>query len=143
MAPSKKTSPKFNEKMSYSARKDKIKMWEIVTSADKKERAIIVLLDAFEGNVKAEKELNTTDDMNILNKLDVVFKSEKVDKAYNANSKFITFQKHSEMTMTDYIVEYQQLYCAMVEHDMPLPDNAQVFKFIDGANLSKMITNWY
>ena len=30
-------------------------MWEIVTSVDKKERAIIVLLDALEINVKAEK----------------------------------------------------------------------------------------
>ena len=48
--------------------------------------------------------------MNILlNKLDVVFKSEKVDEAYNTYSKFITFQIHSEMTMTDYIVEYEHL----------------------------------
>ena len=86
-------------------------MWEIVTSVDKKERAIVVLLGALEGNIKAEKalqdlraeELNMTDGMNILlNKLDV-FKSEKVDEAYNAYSKFFTFQEHSEMTMTDYI----------------------------------------
>ena len=97
----------------------------------------IVLLDDLEGNVKTEKavqdlkaeELNTTDGMNILlNKLDVVFKSEKVDEAYNAYSKFIIFQKHSEMTMTNYIVEYEHLYCAMVEHDMQLSDNVQAFK---------------
>ena len=102
MTSSRKTPTKFNEKMSYSAWRNKIKMWEIVTSVDKKERAIIVLLDALEENVKAEKavrdlrveELNTTDGMNILlNKLDVVFKSEKVGEAYNAYSKFITFQK--------------------------------------------------
>ena len=30
-------------------------MWEIVTSVDKKQRVIVVLLDALEGNVKAEK----------------------------------------------------------------------------------------
>ena len=35
--------------------------------------------------------------------------------------------------MTDYLVEYEHLYCAMIEHDMPL----QAFKLIDGANLSK------
>ena len=90
MAPSKKTPPKLNEKMSYSAWRNKIKMWEIVTSVDKKERATIVLLDALEGNVKATKavqdlraeELNMTDGMNILlHKLDIVFKNEKVDKA--------------------------------------------------------------
>ena len=122
-----------------------IKMWEIVTSVDKKERAIIVLLDALERNVKAQKaaqdlraeKLNMTDGMNILlNKLEV-FKSEKVDEAYNAYSKFITFQKHSQMTMTDYIVVYEHLYCAMVEHDMKLLDNVQAFKLLDGANLSE------
>ena len=121
-------------------------MWEIVTSVDKKERAIVVLLGALEGNIKAEKalqdlraeELNMTDGMNILlNKLDVRSKSEKVDEAYNAYSKFFTFQKHSEMTMSDYIVEYEHLYCAMVEHDMQLPDNVQAFKLLDGANLSE------
>ena len=120
MASSEKTPPKFNERMLYSAWRNKVKMWEIVTSIDKKERAIIVLLDTLEGNVKAEKavqdlraeELNTTDGMNILlNKL-VVFKNEKADEAYNAYSKFITFQKHSEMIMTDYIVEhlYMNIY---------------------------------
>ena len=66
-----------------------IKMWEIVTSVDKKERAIIVLLDALERNVKPEKavqdsraeELNMTDGMNIfLNKLDVVLKVKKLMK---------------------------------------------------------------
>ena len=54
MASPKKTPPKFNEKMSYPAWGNKIKMWEIVTSVDKKERAIVVLLDTLEGNVKAE-----------------------------------------------------------------------------------------
>ena len=79
-----------------------------------------------------------TDSVNILlNKLDVVFKSDKVDEAYNFYSKFITFQKHSEMTMTDYIVEYEHLHCALVEHDMQLLDKAQAFKLLDGANLSE------
>ena len=77
------------KKMSYSAWINTVKMWEIVTSVDKKERAIIVLLDALERNVKPEKavqdsraeELNMTDGMNIfLNKLDVVLKVKKLMK---------------------------------------------------------------
>ena len=75
-----------------------------------------VLLDALKGNVKAEKavldlrpvEPNTTGGMKILlNKSDIVFKSEKVHEACNAYFKFITFQKYSEMTMTHYILEYE------------------------------------
>ena len=77
------------KKMSYSAWINTVKMWEIVTSVDKKERVIIVLLDALERNVKPEKavqdsraeELNMTDGMNIfLNKLDVVLKVKKLMK---------------------------------------------------------------
>ena len=77
------------KKMSYSAWINTVKMWEIVTSVDKKERVIIVLLVALERNVKPEKavqdsraeELNMTDGMNIfLNKLDVVLKVKKLMK---------------------------------------------------------------
>ena len=67
----------------------------------------------------------------------MLFLSDQVDEAYNAYPKFITFQKHSEMTITDYIVEYEHLYCKMVEYNMQLPDNVQAFKLLDGANLSE------
>lgn len=40
--------------------------------------------------------------------------------------------------MTNYKVEYEQLYYAMIEHDMPLPDNIQAFKLFDRTNLSKV-----
>ena len=40
--------------------------------------------------------------------------------------------------MTNYKVEYEQLYYAMIEHDMPLPDNIQAFKLFDRANLSEV-----
>lgn len=41
--------------MSYFTCRNKPKMWDAVTLVDKKERAITVLLDAFEGYVKTEK----------------------------------------------------------------------------------------
>ena len=40
--------------------------------------------------------------------------------------------------MANYKVEYEQLYYAMIEHDMPLPDNIQAFKLFDRTNLSKV-----
>lgn len=33
--------------------------------------------------------------------------------------------------MANYKVEYEQLYYAMIEHDMPLPDNIQAFNLIE------------
>ena len=46
-------------------------MWEIVTTVDKKERPIIVLLDTLEGNSKAKKvvcdtRINTDEGMAVL-----------------------------------------------------------------------------
>ena len=39
--------------------------------------------------------------------------------------------------LTECIVEYEHLYCAMFQHDMQIPDNVQVFKLLVGANLSE------
>ena len=81
--------------MSHSTWRNKIKMWEIVTTVDKKERAIIVLLDALEGHIKAEKAvrdiraevLNTNKGMAVIfQKLDILFKNKTVDDANNAYS---------------------------------------------------------
>ena len=60
--------------MLYKTWRNKIDMWQLVTSVPKKEQAIIILLDAIEGNAKAEKavsdltanELNNDEGFNIL-----------------------------------------------------------------------------
>ena len=66
--------------MLYKTWRNKIDMWQLVTSVPKKEQAIIILLDSIEGNAKAEKavsdltanELNNDEGFNILfTKLDL------------------------------------------------------------------------
>ena len=44
-------------------------MWELITSVPKKEQGIIVLLDALEGNVKAEKAVADVELMNLMLKM--------------------------------------------------------------------------
>ena len=119
-------------------------MWKLVTSVLAKEQGIVVLLDSLEGNAKAEKavcdltatNLHTDEGLKTLfDKLDIVFKSEKVDEAYDAYSKFISFQKPDSMAMNDYVVEFDHLYYKMQEHDMKLPDTVLAFKLLDGASL--------
>ena len=52
----KKTPPKFQNGMPYKTWKNKIDMWELVKTIEKKkDRAIVVLLESLEGKVKAEK----------------------------------------------------------------------------------------
>ena len=78
--------PKFVEGMSYTSWKNKAEMWQLVTSVDKKEQAIVILLQSLEGHSKAEKaaseltaaELHNDIGMKVLfEKLDMVFKVKK------------------------------------------------------------------
>ena len=47
--------PKFADGMYYKTLQDKNDIWKIGTSIPKEKRAIIVLLESFECNAKAEK----------------------------------------------------------------------------------------
>ena len=122
MASKKKTPPKFIEGMSYTTWINKIDMWKLVTSIERKEQGIVVLLDALEGNKKAEKAVSdlTANDLHndtgletLINKLDIVFKSEKVNEAYDTHSIFNSFQKLDSVSMSDYIIEYKHLHSKM------------------------------
>ena len=143
---SKKSPPKFKDGVSYVSWKNKIEMWALVTSIPKKEQAIVVLLEALDENVKAEKAVSelTASNLNVdtglkllLDKLDLTFKAEKVDDACSAYSNFNVFVKKEEISMNDYILEFEHLYYKMAEHDMKLPDTILAFKLLDGAGLNE------
>ena len=73
----------------------------------------------------------------LFEKLDMVFKSEKVDETYSTYAKFINFRKESGISMNDYVLEYEHQYHRMTEHDMKLPDAVLAFKLLNGASLSQ------
>ena len=45
--------------------------------------------------------------------------------------------KKEEISMNDYILEFEHLYYKMAEHDMKLPDTILAFKLLDGAGLNE------
>ena len=147
LLPNRKTTPpQFKETMSYKVWKNKLEMWQLVTSVPKNQQAIIVPLEALENNVKAEKavdqitaaELNADTGMNtLLSKLDKVFQSETIDEVYNIYSCFIDFNRHDDTDMNDYIIEYEHIYKRMEDFDMKLPDAVLAFKLLDGANITE------
>ena len=49
---------KFKEDIAYKTWKNKLSMWILVTNVPKKGQAIVVLLEALEGNQKAEKAVS-------------------------------------------------------------------------------------
>ena len=56
----------------------------------------------------------------LIEKLDIVFESDRNDEAYLACSRFINFSKSDEMSMIHYIIEIEDLYQKMTNHEMPL-----------------------
>ena len=106
---------------------------------------IIVILDTLGGNAKAEKavagikanEPNVESGLKLItDKLDKVFLEETVDEAYKVYSDFINDNKTVEMTVSQYILEFEHLYKRMIEHEMILPDPVLNLKFLDGANIT-------
>ena len=80
----------------------------VATSTDKKEQAIIVLLESLDNNTKAEKavsefngtELNSDGGMELLTaKLDNVIQSETINEAYETYSKVINFSQQENNNM--------------------------------------------
>ena len=67
-------------------------MWKKVTLVEKEEQDNVVLLDSLEGTAKEEKA--TADGLKkLIEKLDSVFKREKINGAYEAYSNFTKFTK--------------------------------------------------
>ena len=146
---SKKSPPKFKNGTSHTSWKNKIEMWALVTSIPKREQAIVVLLEALDENIKAEKAVSelTASNLNVdtglkllLDKLDLTFKAGKVDDAYSAYSNFNVFVKKEGLYVNDYVLEFEHLYCKMAERDMKLPDTILAFKLLDGARGTETVS---
>ena len=115
MASKKRNPTVFHKDILYKTWKNKLQMWELITSVPKKEQGIIVLLDALEGNAKADKavadikanELNVENGLKLItDKLDKIFLEETADKAYEVYSDFSNYNKTVEMTVSECVLKF-------------------------------------
>ena len=72
----------------------------------------------------------------LLERLDKVFLRDDKDKAYEAYKSFDTFQRQENMSMTDYIVEFDKRYNKSKKYEMSLPEAVLAFKILDNAGLT-------
>ena len=104
----------------------------------------VVLLDSLEGTAKAEKELadikveeiNNNNDVKIItDELDQIFLEESADESYRVYSNFINYKKSKEITISEYVLDFEHLYKNLIEYRLKLPDPVLTFKLLDGANI--------
>ena len=137
--------PIFSKDVNYKVWKNKLDMWKIVCSIPPKEQGIIVLLQSIINNKKAEKAVSTltAHDLNretgpnvLTEKLDNAFKDEIIEDTYSIYLKLTNLKKQPNMSMNDYILEFENLSHQMTIHNMALPDTVLAFKILEGAMIT-------
>lgn len=136
-----KVPPTFEEGKSYESWKNEVNIWTRVTDLDKKKQALAVAL-ALSGRARDTAMETPVDDLNkdtgmgtLLARLDDLFLKEEKDRIYEAYSDFDRINKEANMSMADYIIDFEQRYSRMKKYKMELPDAVLAFKLLDTACL--------
>ena len=66
----------------------------------------------------------------IIDRLDKLFLNDKVQNAYIAYETLESFKKTSEMSITEYINEFERLHHKIKEYDMGLPSGVLAYKLL-------------
>ena len=83
-------------------------------------------------------DVNNKNGMKLLiEKLDKVLERNKINEAYLVYSIFINVHISDEISMTDYIIDFEHLYHKMTNHEIPLQNTVLTLKLLDGAKLSE------
>ena len=139
------TTLKLKSDTSFTKWKNRLRMWRVVCGSAKKEQAIIVLLQSLNENKKAEKagskltvtDLNVDDGLEkLLERLDSTFKLEKTQKSNNVYKDFNTFQQLQDMSINNYLLEFEHLNNTMIQFDLKLPDNVLYLKLLESASFT-------
>lgn len=142
---SKKTPPTFFSP--YSEWKEKVLMWQMVTSVPVKEQGILVRLVSFENDKAAErtvsrlkKEVLNSDDglEKLLACLDEAYKTDETDEQYAHFLAFMSFRRGNGQGICDYIQHFEHLYHKMVgdKEENKIGDNNLAYLLLDNAKLS-------
>jgi transposase InsO family protein len=140
-AQSYKVPPKLGPDTNYESWKNEVEMWRLVTDLEKKKQALAVALSltgkAREVALEIDAdELNRNDGLTrLLNSLDKVFEKEAKDLSYAAYTEFDKFRKRPDMSMEDYVIEFERLYNKCRKYRMILPDAILAFKLLDNSGL--------
>ena len=72
---------------------------------------------------------------NIIAKLDTLFLKDKVQTAYEAYEKFEKFQRPSDMSMSDYMIEFERLLSKTKSHGTTMSSDILAYRLLNSANL--------
>ena len=136
--------PVFSESKPYNRWVDEIKVWQSVTDLEEKKQAPAIALSFPEESSVRDKVFSElgVDNLNVDNGVDVlirfldkIYKKDELSSAYETYTKFDRFKKSPQMSMEDYLINFDKLYNQTKKYTMTLPEAVLSFKLLEGANL--------
>ena len=120
-----------------------VEIWQAVTELEEKKQGP-VLYRSLEGQAKkvcsniAVKDICDKDGFNLMmQKLENVFAKDADQMAFEDCMKFETFKCSPEMSIVEYITEFERLYNRIQIHDMKYADGVLAYKLLINANISE------
>ena len=128
----------------YDDWKKELKIWCGFIDLDKKRQGPALFLtlkgkarETVLAEVEADK-LQADDGVDkVTNALDKLYKRNDSESAFTAFENFIKFRRHSSMSITDYIIEFNIRLSKIKSHKMDLPDGVLAYYLLQCANLTE------
>ena len=126
----------------YEMWKKEMILWEMSTNLDKKKRAPTIFLTlegkAREAILEMDPNLLNKDDgmEQLYAKLDTLFQEDTTQSALAAYDKFEKYIRPSEMSITDYLIEFERMTAKLIVHKITLPEPVLAYRALRSANLS-------
>ena len=137
-----KAPPALSKSISYETWLKEIEIWKLYTDTpvEKQGPAIFLTLEGKAREAVLEldiKDISGADGCkNIVAKLDTLYLKDKAQVAYEAYDKFEQFQRAPEMTMKDFIIEFERLHCKTKSHGVTMSDDILAYRLLKSANIS-------
>ena len=136
--------PSLSTDITYSNWKTELSIWADFTDLanEKKGPAVFLSLkgqarESVRQNVTADQLKTETGLKHVTECLDKLYLKDETCSAYEAYEEFEKFVKPSNMSISDYIIRFEQLYSKAVSHKMEILDGVRAYRLLNGAGLSE------
>ena len=136
-----KAPPTLGKSSSYDNWLKEIAIWQTFTDITPKKQGSAIFL-TLEGKAREAvlelevKDINCDDGVkNVLAKLDTLYVRDKVQTAYEAYDRFEKFQRNSEMSMSDFMIEFERLLSKTKSFGTTMSSDLLAYRLLKAANI--------
>ena len=137
-----KAPPLLSKSVNYESWLKELEIWQLFTNepALKQGPALFLTLEGKAKEAALElsiDELKTDGVQNIIKKLDSLYKKDSVLIAYEAYDKFEKLQRPDDMSITDFIIEFERLLSKVKSNGTSMSEDILAYRLLKSANVSQ------